>query len=382
MTGWAARKANADAAEVVSPKAKTPFGRFAGGPGFASAGFASVLHAPCRLGIFFRSQEAYHVGMHGKWMFGVLAAAWVLSGCGRPAPEPAAPPPAAESAAAEPVAVDGERALEEVRNFLALGPRDAGTPGAEKAALYLRDRLRALGVAAEIQEFREDTPRGETVFRNVLGRIPGATGTIVLFGAHYDTKSGIAGFSGANDSGSGTGLLLELARGFAQAAPRAAEIRFAFFDGEECMVAYGPGDGFHGSEHLARTMEADGSLSNVAAMILLDMVGDRDLTVTIPRNSTPWLAALAFDAARAEGARRHFRLHPAHIGDDHVAFFRRGTPAIDLIDFEFGGAPGKNDWWHTAEDSLDKLSAESLGIVGRVAARMADGAAARAVGEK
>ena len=193
-----------------------------------------------------------------------------------------------------------------------------------------------------------------------------------MLGSHYDTKSGIAGFEGANDSGSSTGLLLELARALKRDAPHGMEIRFAFFDGEECLVEYGPNDGFHGSRHLAEAMEADGSLSNVAAMILLDMVGDRDLTVTIPRNGTPWLAALAFEAARAEGARKHFQLYPYAVGDDHEAFFRRGVPAIDLIDFHFGSAPGQNDYWHTAADAMDKVSAESLGLVGRVAARMAE----------
>ena len=305
-------------------------------------------------------------------------AIWVVSGllcaagCGPRAAETAPAAAVAVEAARPRAAVSGEAALAEVRDVVALGNRDAGTEGAKKAAVYLFDRLRALGVEAEIQEFSEASPQGETVFRNVLGRIPGGDGRIVLLGSHYDTKAGIAGFEGANDSGSSTGLLLELARAFKANGPHGAEIRFAFFDGEECMEHYGPQDGFHGSLHLAAAMAADGSLSNVAAMILLDMVGDKDLTITIPRNSTPWLTTLAFEAARAEGVRKHFGLYPQAVGDDHEAFFSRGVPAIDLIDFEFGSAPGKNDYWHTAEDSMDKLSAESLGIVGRVAARMVE----------
>ena len=297
-----------------------------------------------------------------------LASIW---GCGKAPEKPAArvSPVAVAPAATE---VSGERALEEVRTFVELGPRESGTPGAEQAALYLRDRLREFGVAAEIQEFTDATPIGELAFRNVLGRIPGTGEKILLFGSHYDTKVGIENFVGANDSGSSTGLLLELARVLQAGAPHAMEIRFAFFDGEESRQRYGPNDGFHGSRHLAETMEADGSLTNVAALILLDMVGDKDLTITVPRNSTPRLATLAFDAARAEGARTKFQLYPYIVGDDHEEFFARGVPAIDLIDFQFGSAPGKNDYWHTAEDTLDKLSAESLGIVGRVAARMAD----------
>ena len=309
-------------------------------------------------------------------MSGMLLAALGMAGCG-PAPEKPATARISAAEAQAAVAVSGEQALEEVRKFLEVGPRDAGTPGAQRAATYLRDRLRALGVEAEIQEFRDRSPSGELIFRNVLGRIPGRSGKIVLLASHFDTKAGIPDFVGANDSGSSTGLLLELARAFAAGAPPALEIRFAFFDGEESQVEYGPNDGFHGSRHLAQTMAADGSLTNVAAMILLDMVGDRDLTITIPRNSTPSLVALAFDAARAEGARKHFQLYPYNVGDDHVAFFERGVPAIDLIDFEFGSAPGQNDYWHTAQDTLDKLSAESLDIVGRVAARMVAGLLAR-----
>jgi glutaminyl-peptide cyclotransferase len=292
----------------------------------------------------------------------------IAVGCGRPPPAEEAPPPAIP---AKPPAISGAAALEEVRAFLAVGPRDAGTPGAERAANVLAARLRALGVEAEIQEFREPSPLGpETVFRNVLGRIPGRTDRIVLLGSHYDTKAGIPDFVGANDSGSSTGLLLELARAFAAAGTPELEIRFAFFDGEESRIEYGPTDGFHGSRHLARTMAADGSLSNVVAMILLDMVGDRDLTLTIPRNCTPWLVSAAFAAARAEGVRERFQLYPYNVGDDHVAFFERGVPALNLIDFEFGSGPGLNDYWHTPADTLDKVSAESLDLVGRVVARL------------
>ena len=304
----------------------------------------------------------------------VLRTVWMLAGlalavgCGRPPPAEETPPLAIP---AKPVAISKAAALEEVRAFLEVGPRDAGTPGAERAATYLAERLHALGVAAEIQEFREPSPLGpETVFRNVLGRIPGRTDRIVLLGSHYDTKAGIPDFVGANDSGSSTGLLLELARAFAAGAPPEMEIRFAFFDGEESQIEYGPADGFHGSRLLARTMAADGSLSNVVAMILLDMVGDRDLTLTIPRNCTPGLVSLAFAAARTEGVRERFQLYPYNVGDDHVAFFERGVPAINFIDFEYGSAPGLNDYWHTPADTLDKLSAESLDLVGRVVARL------------
>ena len=309
-----------------------------------------------------------------RWMAAVGLAAWA-AGCGAP-PEGTVAAGAEEEGAGRgavaPPAVSGEAALEEVAKFVALGNRDSGTEGAERAAKYLAGRLGELGIEAQIQEFRDETPRGEMIFRNVVGKLPGTGEGILMMGSHYDTKSGIEGFEGANDSGSSTGLLLELARAFREGGPKRASIWFAFFDGEECMESYGPRDGFHGSRHMAGKLEEEGRLGEVEALILLDMVGDRDLTVTLPRNGTPWLTELAFEAARAEGVRRHFRLHPYAIGDDHVAFLERGVPAVNLIDFHFGTAPGANDHWHTAEDTMDKLSAESLGIVGRVAARMAE----------
>ncbi|MDZ4198915.1 MAG: M28 family peptidase, partial [Kiritimatiellia bacterium] len=268
-------------------------------------------------------------------------------------------------------ALDGNRALSEVAAFVELGLRDAGTEGAARAAEYLRERLLALGVEARIDEFTEVTVTGQLPFRNVIGRLPGRGDGLIILGSHFDTKAGMGdGFQGANDSGSSTGLLLELARVLAAGPVMGPEIQFAFFDGEECQVAYGPNDGLHGSRKMARDLVASGRRSDVLAVLVLDMIGDRDLTVTLPRNATPRLLSLAFEAARAEEARRHFSLFRSEILDDHVPFLEQGMPAIVLIDFEYGHAPGLNDYWHTLEDSMDKLSAESLDIVGRVVLRM------------
>ncbi len=330
--------------------------------------------------LFFRFGEVYGGGMKRGMKYGVmgllLGVALGVVGCGKPPVEVEGGKKTVQAM------VSGEAALEEVRQFVELGPKESGMPGAERAATYLAGRLQAVEVEAQIQEFQEASPAGVLTFRNVLGRIPGTSDRMVLLGSHYDTKVGIEGFEGANDSGSGTGLLIELARVLKANGPHGLEIRFAFFDGEECQVEYGPEDGFHGSEYVAKIMAEDGSLSNVVAMILLDMVGDKDLTVTIPRNGSPELMALAFEAARVEGVRKHFGLYPGMISDDHVAFLNRGVPAIDLIDFEFGSAPGKNDYWHTAEDSMDKVSAESLEKVGRVTARMVEALVQREVAAK
>ena len=287
----------------------------------------------------------------------------LLSACARRESAPPALAPARP--------FSGEAAFEEVRRFVEIRPRDAATPGAERAAFYLRDRLQELGVEAEVTAFEDLCPVGTATFRNVIGRIPGRGKGLVILGGHYDTQPGIgADFEGANDGGSSTGVLLELCRGLASGPAWPWETWLVFFDGEEAMRRYGPADGLHGSRHMARQLVASGRAADVKAVIVLDMIGDRDLHVTIPRNGASWLLADVFEAARAEGARERFALYPFEIGDDHDPFHRAGMPAVDLIDFHFGSGPGRNDYWHTMEDRLDKIAPESLDVIGRVVLRV------------
>jgi len=266
--------------------------------------------------------------------------------------------------------LDGVRALAEVEALVALGLRDAGTEGAARAAGHILNRLTAIGVDAHIEEFLDETPSGPLSFRNVIGRLPGRGEGLLVIGSHFDTRRGIGdGFQGANDSGSSTGLLLELARVLAKGPVLGPEIWFAFFDGEESQISYGPKDGLHGSRKLAGDLVSAGRVPDVLAVLVLDMIGDRNLTVTMPRNVTPHLLSLVFDAARAEQVRNQFVLSSSSILDDHAPFLDRGLPALVWIDFEYGQRSGGNEYWHTPEDTVDKLSAESLDIVGRVALR-------------
>lgn len=267
--------------------------------------------------------------------------------------------------------LNGKTVLEQVRRFLECGPRDAGTPGAQRAAGYLLGELQRLGINAEIDEFEEDTPAGRKIFRNVIGRVGVSGGKIAVLGSHYDTKSGIGSkFQGANDSGSSTGLLLELASVLKMVPPADMEIMFVFFDGEECSVSYGRNDGLHGSKRLAKRLVESGASRNVAGVVVLDMVGDKDLSICIPHNSTPSLCAAVFAAAHKEGVRSRFSQSRSDVLDDHVPFLDAGMPAVDLIDFSYGSAAELNDYWHTEEDTIDKLSAESLEVVGRVTIRL------------
>lgn len=268
-------------------------------------------------------------------------------------------------------AQNGSNALQYVARLLELGERDAGTSGAETAAKWIMEELRAAGLPeVQIESFVDTTPDGPATFHNVLAMMHGNSPTRILLLSHFDTKSKISTaerkFQGANDSGSSTGLLLELAAVLAKQLKRPPlyTIQWAFLDGEECRYNYGPHDGLHGSRYLANKMKSEGV--NFKAVILLDMIGDRNLQVTMPRNSTPALKAFVFKAASALGVRNKFSLYDGNILDDHQPFFEAGYPAVNLIDFTFGSSLGANDYWHTLEDTLDKLDYESLRIVGNV----------------
>ncbi len=260
--------------------------------------------------------------------------------------------------------------MEEVQGLVAVTPRDAGTEGAARAARYIRERLESKGIQARVDEFIDRTPKGPVTFRNVLGSIPGRGRGVIILGAHYDTKSGIGGFEGANDSGSGVGLLIELA-GVLNARPHGpADILLAFLDGEECLHRYGQGDGLHGSRRLAESLIAEAVAPAVRGVVILDMIGDRDLTPTIPSNATPRMRDELLRAA-ADGSGVTLTISPPMM-DDHVPFLERGIPAVDLIDFTYGSLPGANDYWHTPADRMDKLSPGSLEVVGRWAIRLVD----------
>lgn len=267
---------------------------------------------------------------------------------------------------------DGERAYAEVEALVAFSPRDAGTEGGRAAAEHILRRLESFGLEARIDTFSDVTPAGEKSFRNVVAQIPGKNGRWIILGSHFDTMPGIPGFQGANDSGSSTGTLLELARmlGEHHVQPETG-LLFAFFDGEEGIAGYIPGDGLHGSRRLAMQLMESGMHRRVDAMLLLDMVGDADLHFTLPSNSSPDLVRQLLDAARALGHRDRFSLKSGYyVTDDHVPFLKIGIPAVDLIDFTYGSAPGLNDYWHTPKDHLEHIRAESLGITGNIVLRM------------
>lgn len=270
-----------------------------------------------------------------------------------------------------PEILTGEKVYDEVWNFVDIGPRVSGTAGAENAALYLADHLKQFGYTPDVDEFKKVVDGRQVIFRNVVATWKGRGKGLIVLVSHYDTKSGISDdFVGANDSGSSTGLLLELARLVSQNGWAGCDIMFAFLDGEECFTSYSDTDGLQGSRRLAGILKREGRVKSVKAVIVTDMIGDRDLFITLPRNCTPKMMGLVFDQAREAGVRSRFGLADGMILDDHVPFINEGMPAVALIDFEYGSVPGSNDYWHTTNDIMSNLSENSLEITGRMVIRM------------
>lgn len=261
--------------------------------------------------------------------------------------------------------VDGGKALDYVREFVRIGPRASDTEGARRAARYLQDSARELGWEVFVDTWSEDTDNGEMTFSNVHAVLPGKGEDFVLLGSHYDTKHlpEVPNFVGANDSGSSTGLLLALMEVLAENPPKHT-VECVFFDGEESRVRYTAGDGLHGSRHHVKKLIAENRLERCRALLLMDMVGDRDLDIRFPPSSSAGLVGTAFEIAERQGVREHFGYRTqGDILDDHIPFARQGVRVINFIDFEFGP---NNSHWHTKHDTLDKIDAESLEIVGNV----------------
>jgi Zn-dependent M28 family amino/carboxypeptidase len=258
----------------------------------------------------------------------------------------------------EPV-FDGQAAFRHVERLVAFGPRPSGSPALARARRYIVDHLKQAGLAVREQSFTATTPDGLIRMVNVIAELPGRRPEIILVGGHYDTKFfPDFRFVGANDGGSSAGLLLELARRL-DGAPRTFTYWVVFFDGEEARREWSGRDGIYGSRYLASALQKDGRLSRLKAVVVVDMIGDRDLTIRREQASTPWLTELIWGSARRLGHRQHFLDEVLAVEDDHLPFLRLGVPATLLIDFDYTS-------WHTPEDTLDKVSAGSLQVVGEV----------------
>jgi len=262
--------------------------------------------------------------------------------------------------AADPYAFDGGRALEHLRAVVGFGPRPPGSAAAAETRGYIRAQMAALGVQATEQAFETKTPLGPVKMANVRATIPGARPERIIIAGHYDTKLFRQfRFVGANDAGSSTAFLIEMAR-VLKARKNPWTVELLFLDGEEAFIDWYLGDdNRYGSRHYVQEAKRTGDVARIKAMILVDMIGDRDLVIKRETTSTPWLTDLIWASAKGLGYGSIFSDAPYAVEDDHVPFLDAGIPAVDLIDLEYPP-------WHTAEDTLDKVSARSMEVVGRV----------------
>ncbi|MGH9679696.1 MAG: M28 family peptidase [Candidatus Acidiferrales bacterium] len=268
---------------------------------------------------------------------------------------PPAPPPSTTGG------FDGERAYKHVEKLVAIGPHPAGSEGIRRAQAYIVRQLQSFGCEVDQQDFHADTPIGDVAMKNIVAKAPSTDANVILFASHYDTKR-IDNFVGADDAGSSTGVLLELAR-LVCARKNANTIWLVFFDGEEAFnFQWVDPDHTYGSGEMAARLALSGDLQRIKAMILVDMVGPTNPIYRRESNSTPWLTDLVWSTAARLGYGNIFINSKNAIEDDHIPFLQRDVPATDIIDFE---SPVL-DYWHTSRDTLDKIDPRTLAITGHV----------------
>ena len=255
--------------------------------------------------------------------------------------------------------LDGARAFEHAKQLVDIGPRVAGTDGAAAARAYIAKQMDALGLKAIEQPFEAKTPLGMVKMANVRVTLPGAatSGRLIIAG-HYDTKLFKEfRFVGANDGGSSAAFLIEMAR-VLKDRKNALPIELLFFDGEEAVIDWKDNDHTYGSRHYVDAARKDGTLEDIRALILVDMIGDSDLRILREPRSTRWLTDTIWSAAK-KLKRPEFVDQDFEVEDDHIPFLEAGVQAIDLIDLDY-------PHWHQAGDTLDKISPKALQAVGDV----------------
>lgn len=269
-----------------------------------------------------------------------------------------------------PATFNGERAMDHVKKQIELGPRPPGSSQLEKTRTYIVNQLKSYGLNVSLDQFTAKTPQGERKMANIVAEIPGETKDLILITSHYDTKYfKDMRFVGANDPGASVATLLEIGRVLGSMAEKPkVTYRLVFFDGEEafcenwddCSKPDEP-DNTYGSRHYVTTLKARNELANTQAMILLDMMGYKDLNLGRDTMSTRWLQDIVWETGYDLDHGDIFVEREEGVGgDDHEPFIKAGIPAVDII--QLNSYP----YWHKADDTIDKISAESMKIVGDV----------------
>ena len=262
------------------------------------------------------------------------------------------------SAAASAADFSGAAAFDFAKASIAFGPRPAGSDANHKLQAYILKNVHVPGAQIVEDPFTAQTPRGPVAMKNIIVKFPGKSRRAIAITGHYDTKPfANRNFVGANDGGSSTGVLLELVQALA-GQPRTDDVYVVFFDGEEAFGQWTDTDSVYGSRHLAEAWKKDGSWVRFKALINVDMIGDKNLDILEDTNSDVSLRRLVWSAAASLGYQKYFTTKTEPMDDDHMPFVRLGVPSLDVIDFDYPP-------WHEDSDTLDKISAASLEIVGK-----------------
>jgi glutaminyl-peptide cyclotransferase len=258
---------------------------------------------------------------------------------------------------------NGAKAYDYARDFVAIGPRWVGSPGHAKAEQFIKSHF--AHDQLEDDTFQANTPVGLVTLHNFIVRFPGKKPGVIVLGTHYETNYPLRNinFVGANDGGSTTGLLMAIADQLRGKTLDGYSVWLVFFDGEEAFRTWSESDSTYGSRHLAAKWGRDGTLNKIKAFMLADMIGDKDLDIQRESRSTAWLIDLVAQAAKKYGDEKYFFQREEAVDDDHLPFVQRGVPSIDVIDLDYGP---DNSYHHTAQDTMDKISAKSLTIDGDV----------------
>jgi len=258
---------------------------------------------------------------------------------------------------------DGAKAYEHVAKLVSFGPRPPASEGLHRSQEYIIEQLKADGCEVDQDDFHASTPKGDIAMKNIVAKAPGTGQGIILLLTHYDTLSSVANFVGAEDSASSTGMMLEMARQLC-GKKGANSVWMAFLDGEEAFVNWDQDDDHtYGSRELAARMAVSGELKRVKVVILADMIGQYDLHILRQTDAPKWLNDLVWKKAAQLGYKDIFVAQETTTQDDHDPFLARGVPALDIIDLNDYISAG---YWHTPQDTLDKVSPRSVAIVGYV----------------
>ena len=263
-----------------------------------------------------------------------------------------------------PPAFNSARAMQYVKEIVALGPRPIGSANHKKVEDYIHAHLK--GDDVEDDAFTITATEGKFPVHNIVAKFPGTRDGIIVIASHYDTNWPLkdTSYIGANDGASSSALLLEIANQLRGKKLDGYSVWLLWDDAEESMRLpwYDP-EALYGVRHIAQKWQDDGTIKKIKAFILEDMIGDADLNIDRDQNSTPWLEDMVYQAATRLGYQSHFFARAIPMQDDHEPFVKRGVPSADLIDFDYGY---NNVFWHTTQDTVDKLSPKSLEIVGMV----------------